>query len=195
MARPSDVLIDLGGALTLVPVIEPVCALYDVVFSRPPFHWRADESQLHRDRLHRLLNDPTFGAALSWQDDRLIGFAYGFALPADTQRWASLTEPIADDVAAEWAGRTFVLFDLAVEPAARGQGVGRLLHDGLLGSRYEERATLTVQPTATDTKAIYTRWGWHMVGQIDGGPTGAAPVFDVYLLPSLAELHAVQSTP
>jgi len=195
MSSTPGIHIQVGGASLAVPVVEPICQLYDAVFSQPPFFWRDDEPQLHRDRLQRLLQDPTFGLALAWQDRRLVGFAYGFTLPADTTRWTALTEPVAPEIAAEWPGRTFVLFDFAVEAGGRGRGTGKRLHDGLLGARHEERTTLTVQPVAVETKAIYERWQWYQVGQIEGGPTGAAPVFDVYLRPTLEDLHRTHSMP
>jgi hypothetical protein len=62
----------------------------------------------------------------------------------------------------------------------------------LLSSRSEERATLTVQPTAVDTKRLYERWGWRMVGQMEGGPTAAAPVFDCYLRDRLDDLKGAR---
>jgi ribosomal protein S18 acetylase RimI-like enzyme len=140
--------------------MDQVCELYDAVFSAPPFFWREDESQLHRERLGQLLGEPSFGIAVAQAGDELVGFAYGFTVAADTQRWARLNPPAPAEVTAEWPGRTFLLFDYAVRDRHRGRGVGRRLHDGLLGSRREERATLTVQPTATATKAIYEHWGW-----------------------------------
>ncbi|WP_430789141.1 GNAT family N-acetyltransferase [Actinoplanes sp. G11-F43] len=119
----------------------------------------------------------------------LVGFAYGFTLPATTQRWSKVTETLADETMREWPGRTFTLFDFAVLPTARGHRVGKTLHNKLLASRAEQRATLTVQPTATDTKAIYQNWGWRQIGQIEGGPTAPAPLFDVYLRDSLDDLR------
>ncbi|GLI00957.1 hypothetical protein Pa4123_62330 [Phytohabitans aurantiacus] len=121
-------------------------------------------------------------------DEQLVGFAYGFALAADTKRWSRLSAPVAPEVVEEWPGRTFLLFDFAVHDSLRGRGVGRALHDRLLGSRAEERATLMVQPVAGDTKAIYEHWGWRKIGQTEGGPTAAAPVFDVYLRDQLGDL-------
>jgi ribosomal protein S18 acetylase RimI-like enzyme len=146
------------------------------VFSAPPFFWREDESELHRERLLGLLEDPTYGIAVARAGDELVGFAYGFTVPTDTKRWSRLVEPLSVQVTSEWPGRTFLLFDYAVKRSYRGQGIGRKLHDALLGSRSEERATLTVQPTAVDTKRIYEHWGWHQVGQVEGGPTAAAPM-------------------
>ncbi|OLB75208.1 MAG: hypothetical protein AUI14_21430 [Actinobacteria bacterium 13_2_20CM_2_71_6] len=188
--------IDLGNAALARPLLDPICALYDEVFSAPPFFWREDESQLHRERLVGLLDDPTFGITVARVGQELAGFAYGFGLPADTKRWSRLTEPLSVQATTEWPGRTFLLFDYAVAVPYRGRGIGRKLHDGLLGSRREERATLTVQPTALDTKGIYEHWGWHRAGQMEGGPTAAAPLFDVYLRDRLDDLRtAAQAAP
>jgi GNAT superfamily N-acetyltransferase len=83
-----------------------------------------------------------------------------------------------------------MLFDFAVREAYRGRGVGRRLHDRLLGSRAELRATLSVEPVALQTKAVYERWGWRRVGEMAGGPSAAAPLFDIYLRDSLEDLRA-----
>jgi len=190
----DDLRIDLGAADLARPLLDPICTLYDEVFSAPPFFWRDDESELHRERLTGLLEDPTFGIVVAQVGGELVGFAYGFALAADTKRWSRLVEPLSVQVTAEWPGRTFLLFDYAVSPAYRGRGIGRRLHDALLGSRPEERATLTVQPTALDTKRIYEHWGWRQIGQMEGGPTAAAPMFDVYLRDSLDDLKTAAQT-
>jgi GNAT superfamily N-acetyltransferase len=151
---------------------------------------------LHRERLLRLLDDPSFGVAVASLGDELVGFAYGLTVLPDTRRWSGLLEPVSAEMAREWPGRTFLLFDYGVRLAYRGRGIGRRLHDTLLGSRPEERATLTVQPTAIDTKRIYEHWGWYQVGQVDGRATAAAPRFDVYLRDRLDDLRAsVQATP
>jgi GNAT superfamily N-acetyltransferase len=182
--------LDLGGPDLARPLVDAICELYDEVFSVPPFFWREDESRLHRERLLRLLEDPTFGTALAWMGDELVGFAYGFTVPPDTKRWSNLTKPASPELTEEWPGRTFLLFDFAVRETYRGQGVGRRLHDALLGNRSEERASLSVEPPAVETKRIYEHWGWRKVAQSIGGATAAAPVFDVYVRDSLDDLRA-----
>ena len=181
----------VGGPELGRPILDAICELYDEVFSSPPFFWREDESELHRERLNNLLDDPTFGVAAAWVGEEPVGFAYGVAVPPDTKRWSRLTMGLAEHVTTEWPGRTFLLFDFAVRQTSRGRGIGRRLHDTLLGSRAEERATLTVQPTAVATKQIYEHWGWRQVGQIEGGPTSAAPTFDAYLRENLDDLRAM----
>jgi GNAT superfamily N-acetyltransferase len=192
----ADVVVEIGGAELARQLLDPICTIYDEAFSAPPFFWREDESVLHRRRLLRLLDGPTFGIAAARAGSAPVGFAYGVSVPPDTSRWSELTEAVPPELTAEWPGRTFLLFDYAVRASWRGRGIGRRLHDGLLGSRAERRATLTVQPTAVDTKRIYEHWGWWRVGQVRGGPTAAAPMFDVYLRDSLDDLRtAAQATP
>ncbi|MBN1174292.1 MAG: hypothetical protein JXA67_19130, partial [Micromonosporaceae bacterium] len=113
----------------------------------------------------------------------------GFALKPDTSWWSGLTPEVPADDAAEWPGRTFVLFDYGVRHDRRNCGVGRVLHDLLLGSRRETRATLATQPAAVETQAIYQRWGWHRVGRVEGGPQAAAPWFDIYRRDQLDDLR------
>lgn len=185
----QQVTVELGGAALAGALLDPICDLYDEVFSQPPFFWRDDESQLHRERLTRLLADPSFGIAVARDDDALVGFAYGFSAAPDSTRWQGLSEPLPTEVTAEWPGRSFVFFDYAVQLRYRGHGIGRALHDALLGSRAEERATLSVEPPALATKEIYERWRWRKVGQRAGGPTAAAPLFDVYVRDRLDDLR------
>jgi len=190
----DDVRIALESAERGRELIDQICLVYDEVFSAPPFYWRDDESDLHRQRLESLLHGETFGLATAMSRKGLVGFAYGFTLAADTQRWTRLRGEVDEETTCEWPGRTFLLFDYAVLSENRGRGIGKALHDLLLSSRTEERATLTVQPTAVDTKRLYERWGWRMVGQMEGGPNAAAPLFDCYVRDRLDDLRREASS-
>lgn len=68
----------IGGAALARQLFDPICDLYDEVFSVPPFFWRDDESELHRERLLGLLEDPTFGvmAAKPWASGRSGAFMW-----------------------------------------------------------------------------------------------------------------------
>lgn len=175
--------VELGTSTTAEELFEPICELYDAVFSVPPHYWKPDESEQHRRRLRDLMARPTFGIAVATLHGELVGFAYGSQLSPETKWWEGFITPVSKDITTEWPGRTFALIDLAVENDWRGQGLGRKLHDTLLGSRDEERATLASQPSSTGVQAMYERWGWRNVGRLEGAPTDSAPQFDIFVKP------------
>ena len=174
--------IQLGTPATTEALFEPICILYDQVFSQPPFLWTDAESAHHRKLLATLIKEPSFGIAAAEARGQLVGFAYGYTLRQDTQWWQNFLEPLAEELTHEWEGRTFALIDLAVHEAWRGHGLGRKLTEALLASRTEERATLSVQPTATDTQAFYVHLGWRKVGRKKMPPGVVSPFFDVYVV-------------
>ncbi|MGH3479191.1 MAG: GNAT family N-acetyltransferase [Nocardioidaceae bacterium] len=186
MSVPDGVTLRQCDRSQAAVLLNPICLLYDTVFSQPPFRWTEDESQHHRQSLNRLITNPTFALVTAEASGELVGFAYGVALKPDTQWWSGTTEPLPDELTAEWNGRTFAIIDLAVRADHRKRGIGRALLDALLASRQERRATLTVQPVATDTKEFYAYLGWQWVGTTKAPAGAVAPFFDLYLLP----LHA-----
>jgi ribosomal protein S18 acetylase RimI-like enzyme len=101
-------------------------------------------------------------------------------LRPSTSWWRQLTTPLPDEVTTEHPGRTFALVELAVRPSWRRQGIAATLHDLILEDRPEERATLTVPPTAAAAQQAFRTWGWRKVARTrDGGP--GAPVSDVLI--------------
>jgi ribosomal protein S18 acetylase RimI-like enzyme len=91
-------------------------------------------------------------------------------------------EPLDAAFTRETGTRTFAVIDYGVLPAFRGRGVGRLVHDELLGGSGAVRASLAVRPTATDTQAIYRRWGWRRVGHEVMDPPVPSAEFDILVL-------------
>jgi ribosomal protein S18 acetylase RimI-like enzyme len=182
LGLPASARVQIDGRADAEKLFEPICTLYDQVFSQPPFRWTDEESQHHREMLSSLRTEPTFGIATAEADGQLVGFAYGYQLPPDTRWWQNFLEPVPGDLAREWPGRTFALIDLAVDQPWRGQGLGRNLTEMLLASRAEQRATLSVQPTAADTQAFYLHLGWHKVGRKQMPPGVVSPFFDVYVV-------------
>jgi len=179
----QDVTLTLGDGRRAAELLDPICALYDAVFSQPPFRWTADESAHHRQSLVELARNPTFGLATAEAGDELVGFAYGVRLAPSTGWWQGFEEPPPAELVAEHGGRTFALIDLAVRSDYRKRGLGRELLDTLLNSRSEERATLAVQPVAEDTKTFYAHLGWQLVGTAKAPPQAVSPLFDLYVLP------------
>lgn len=179
----DHVVVHLGTATTATRLFEPICHLYDAAFSQPPFRWTDDESAHHREMLNSLRTKSSFGIATAEQGEQLVGFAYGYTLPVDTSWWTDFTEPLSAEITEEWDGRTFALIDLAVEASWRRRGVGRKLIDTLLAGRAEQRAVLSVQPTATETHAFYRNLGWTKIGTRRMPDWAVSPTFDIYTIP------------
>ncbi|HET9257084.1 MAG TPA: GNAT family N-acetyltransferase [Pseudonocardiaceae bacterium] len=174
-----DIRVDLGTPATLQELEESLFRLYYDAFSKPPYTWPGHGETEFRRGLSRLARDTTLGIVTAQTDNELIGFAYGHALPADTHWWDGFITPVPEEVTQEREGRTFALIDFVVAEAWRGRGTGRRLHDTLLGSRPESRATLAVEPVAHEARALYGRWGWRIVGRLRGPATDFAPEFDI----------------
>ena len=183
MSKPEEVTLNHCTGNQAAALLNPICLLYDTVFSQPPFRWTDDESEHHRQSLARLIENPTFSLVTAEATGELVGFAYGLALKPDTPWWSGMIEPLPDELTAEWNGRTFAIIDMAVREDYRKRGIGRTLLVALLASRSEQRATLTVQPVATDTKEFYDHLGWQRVGTTKAPAGAVSPFFDVYLLP------------
>lgn len=183
MTIPGNVTLKPANASQARALFEPICELYDMVFSQPPFNWTEGRSAAHRNDLERLLANPSFGAATAHVNTELVGFGYGVALRPDTRWWQGAVEPLPANLTAERPGRTFAVIDFGVHQEHRRQGIGRALLDMLLATREEERATLAVRPASTAAQAFYQRSGWRKVGRVAGLPGQPAPFFDLYVLP------------
>ena len=109
-----------------------------------------------------------------------------YLCPPGGERWACVAEGesgIAGFVLARWAGGDWEILNLAVDPAARRQGVGRALvmlalHEGC--TRGAERAYLEVRESNAPALAFYQRLGFHITGRRRG--YYAEPVEDAILM-------------
>jgi ribosomal protein S18 acetylase RimI-like enzyme len=152
---------------------EDLLALHAEVYGDQP-----DDGFARRFRVQR--RQPGFVLAEARHGGYLVGYAFGVPLRPSTSWWRQLTTPLPDEVTTEHPGRTFALVELAVRPSWRRQGIAATLHDLILEDRPEERATLTVPPTAAAAQQAFRTWGWRKVARTrDGGP--GAPVSDVLI--------------
>ena len=152
---------------------------------------RADELRSLRQEVYGEAGDagqfrvrrrqPGFVLAEARHGRYLVGYAYGMPLRPSTSWWKDLTGALPAEVTAEHPGRTFALIELLVRAPWRRQGIGRSLHDRILGSRSEERATLTVSPAAVPAQRAFRAWGWSKIARTrDPGP--GSPVLDVLVI-------------
>ncbi|OHV63661.1 hypothetical protein [Pseudofrankia sp. BMG5.36] len=136
------------------------------------------------DRLARAQLRPGFEVAFaSTPGAGLVGFTFGYPLPAgDTHWWVGLRPGPEAGFVVETGSRTFVLAEIEVRRAFQGGGVGRGLHDLLLAGRSEERATLAVNPAANTSHAIYRSWGWELAGQVPGSSGDYFDAYDLFVI-------------
>ena len=152
-------------------------ALHAEVYAGPPYR-RDNDAGLFADRFRVQRRQPGFVLAEARHGGFLVGYAAGMPLRPSTSWWRNLTTPLPDEVTAEHPGRTFALTELLVRAPWRRQGIGRTLHDLILGSRREERATLVLLPAATPAQNAFQSWGWRKVARTrDPGP--GSPVADI----------------
>jgi GNAT superfamily N-acetyltransferase len=142
---------------------------------------QAEDDALFARRFQVWRRQPGSALAEARHGGYLVGYAAGMPLRPSTSWWKDSTAPLPAEMTTEYPGRTFALTELLVRPAWRRQGIGRALHDLIIGSRSEERATLAVSPGATSAQIAFRNWGWYKAARIHGlGP--GSPVLDVLLL-------------
>jgi len=170
----------LGGAQTTAEIVAEVAAVHAAAYpGQPAPGGPASAAFTRRFGVHR--RQPGFVLAAARHGGYLVGYAAGLPLRPATSWWRDLTSALPEEVTAEPAGRTFALVDLAVRPSWRRQGIGRTLHDLVLANRPEERASLTVPPSAAAAQRAFRSWGWQKVARTRTGDMADA-VADVLLL-------------
>ena len=143
---------------------------------------RDDEAARFAGRFRVQRRQPGYVLAEARHGGYLVGYAAGFPLRPSTSWWRNLTTPLPDEVTAEHPGRTFAVVDLLVRASWRRQGIGAALHGLVLASRPEERATLTVAPSAAPAQHAFRAWGWRKVARTRD-PAPGSPVADVLVTP------------
>ncbi|WNI14698.1 GNAT family N-acetyltransferase [Actinacidiphila sp. ITFR-21] len=164
-------------AARLIGVLSSAYAdAYDV---EPSSH----KATAFEERARKQFDRSGFDLVTAHAANMLVGFAFGYRLKAgDTHWWGGVEpEPYADFLA-ESGSRTFVLSEIEVRRTWQSQGIGRRLHDALLGDRPEERATLATGPDAP-AQAVYEGWGWRKVGRIPGDDGDYLSAYDLFVLP------------
>ncbi len=104
---------------------------------------------------------PHFAARAAFdQQDRLIGFGYGY-LSEHGQWWHEMVrEALTDDQAAQWMTDAFELSELHVHPSAQGRGVGRALLESLASGLPHRTMLLSTPDADTTAMHLYRRMGF-----------------------------------
>ena len=158
--------------------------LHAEVYADPPY-LRADDAAMFADRFRVQRRQPGFVLAEARHGGYLVGYAAGMPLRPSTSWWRDVTAPLPVDVITERPGRTFALLELVVRASWRRQGIGQTLHDLILADRPEERATLTLLPTASPAQNAFATWGWRKIARTrDPGPGSSVSDVLVTMLPA-----------
>jgi GNAT superfamily N-acetyltransferase len=151
-------------------LIDALCDVYAHAYSVP----QGTKTSAFQNRAEKALTLPDFDLVTAATMDATVGFAFGYPLSESSRWWHGLTPDPGEEWRAETGERTFVLAEIEVRKDWQGCGIGRLLHDSLLGSRKEERATLATSPDA-ETQQIYAHWGWQRRDGFPARTTIASP--------------------
>ncbi|MGW4980291.1 N-acetyltransferase family protein [Streptomyces mirabilis] len=141
-----------------------------------------EKTAAFRRRAEKQFARPGFALVTARAGSRLVGFAFGYTLPAgDTHWWGGVQPEPTVEFLEETGSRTWVLSEIEVRRAWQAKGVGRALHDEVLGARGEERATLATGPDAA-AQPVYESWGWQRVGRIPGDEGDYYSAYDLFVL-------------
>ena len=123
-----------------------------------------------------------FDLVIAYADGEPAGQSWGWPLAPGSKWWDGLDAEPEPGFTVEDGQRTFALSEIMVRQKWTGRGVAHALHDELLSTRPEKRATLLVEPENTVAYRAYTAWGWQKVAQLRPAWPDA-PLFDVLILP------------
>ena len=180
----------MGGQVTVqrwegdetADMLDAILPAYEEVYVEPPYCEGPRDVADFIARFQKQATRQGFRLVVARDGGEIVGFSFGFLLPADTTWWEGLREPMPPEFTRETGERTFVIIELAVRKPWRRQGTAAQLHNTLLDGQAVERVTLTMrpEPEAAPAQAAYAAWGYRKVGQSQ--PWDEAPVYDSMVL-------------
>jgi len=135
-------------------------SVYRAVFTEPPYSEDEADVQDFAARFPDHVQRPGFRCCVAQQDERIVGFAYGFTGEPGDGWWDRVADRLTDDEAETWLDDCFAFAELAVIPTARGQGIGGRLHDALLSGLPHRTAVLSTFTDETPAMRLYRKRGW-----------------------------------
>lgn len=168
------------GARQIRDMVEVVYkdSYVEAIASGDPF----DSADAFMARFDSYTSGAELDVVIAFARGEPVGQTWGWPLRPDTHVWRGVTPLLPEDFTTETGHRTFILSEIMVRQAFKGQHIAHALHDELLSARAEERARLLVEPDNTVAYRAYLKWGWRRVGQRRPEWPGA-PLFDVLIQP------------
>jgi ribosomal protein S18 acetylase RimI-like enzyme len=174
----TSVELEIGAKVETVRDRDDLIAVYlDAYADRLGDPFLAPER--HWDRVQGYASAGGYGIVEARVDGQMIGYALGYTLPENARWWQGLTIPVEPPLLVEDGSRTFALTYMMVRVEFRRRGYAKKMHDALLSSRSEKRATLLVHPANVAARSAYYSWGWYKIGDLQ--PFSDAPIYEALL--------------
>jgi ribosomal protein S18 acetylase RimI-like enzyme len=177
MPSTDDLVLTNHTSAEAATLMDELCEVYADAYA---VERHGEKTAAFRLRATKALDRPRYGLLTAQDGAQIVGFVFGYALPAGTYWWDGLAPAPAGGFTTEDGTRTFALAEIEIRRAWQGKGLGRVLNDTILAQRQEQRATLATGPQADAAREIYERWGWQPVGKIPGKP--GSSYFSEYML-------------
>jgi ribosomal protein S18 acetylase RimI-like enzyme len=156
-------LYDPAGAVTLV---DDLTALHVAsIAGTPQEHDPFVAPERFKERLAGYMRAPAFAVSTARDGSDLVGYAFGYGLPADARWWEGLLDPVPDGFTLETGVRTLAVNEIHVRADHRGRGIASAVHGRLLESGPWARATLLARPE-NPALGQYQHWGYLPVGRL-----------------------------
>jgi ribosomal protein S18 acetylase RimI-like enzyme len=160
-------------ALRLLPEVADV---YGAAFAAPPYsrtdadvaNFAATFRRHGQRREFRMLGARAPGGPL-------LGFSYGYTAEPNQWWYDVVARALSREARAYWLRDAFELVELAVDPAAQGQGLGGRLHDDLLRGLPHHTAVLSTAQAETAGQRLYRKRGWEVLLPHFVFPGGSMP--------------------
>lgn len=143
-------------------VVESLAVVYAQTFSQPPYNESPKVFSQFRLSLQHHVELEGFDCVIARNRDnnKLIGFAYGYtSLPG--QWWHdSVTDGLSPTLIENWFSDCFELVDLAVLPEAQGRGIGSSILETITSALPHRTAALSTLRAETTAFHLYQKRGW-----------------------------------
>ncbi|GAB2963490.1 hypothetical protein GCM10027280_60460 [Micromonospora polyrhachis] len=180
----TDVTYTRLGSDAAAALMDQLCEVYTDAYGEVSGEDSNVKTGAFRDRATGALSARNYELVTATAGDDLVGFVFGYSLRQERDWFAGLQPAPEPGFTDERGGeRTVVLAEIEVRKAWQGRGTGRGLHDTFLGGRREERATLSANPAAAATHALYEGWGWQRIGTKPGRPGAYYREYAVFMRP------------
>lgn len=142
-------------------------------------------------RFDAYVTNPSLDLIVARSNSRAVGQSWGWPLTKKTGWWSGLISSPEPRFTDEDGGRTFALSEMMVDRDHAGRGIASRLHNELLSTRRERRATLLVESDNERAHRTYLHWGWRYAGAQLRPGWPDAPTLDVMIRDLPVQCHVL----